>query len=132
VLLEQAECFAYFTLGKTGSLGQFDGRLKPELGFTTLALNMHMHSRLFPREEVETEAAFAENRWTHEQDDTRNTCPGKPHPTGRLAATTRVPGSRRLKYEAPTEDMIRRIDAEAAASLENIKRAVEARRGGAP
>jgi len=27
--------------------------------------------------------------------------------------------------------MIRRIDAEAAASLENIKRAVEARRGGA-
>ena len=32
--------------------------------------------------------------------------------------------------KAPTEDMIRRIDAEAAASLENIKRAVEARRGG--
>ena len=33
--------------------------------------------------------------------------------------------------KAPTEDMIRRIDEEAAVSLENIKRAVEARRGGA-
>jgi hypothetical protein len=33
--------------------------------------------------------------------------------------------------KAPTEDMIRRIDEEAAASLQNIKRAVEARRGGA-
>lgn len=33
--------------------------------------------------------------------------------------------------KAPTEDMIRRIDEEAAASLQNIKRAVEARQGGA-
>ncbi|MBK5102948.1 MAG: SRPBCC family protein [Burkholderiales bacterium] len=33
--------------------------------------------------------------------------------------------------KAPTADMIRRIDEEAAVSLQNIKRAVEARRGGA-
>ena len=33
--------------------------------------------------------------------------------------------------KAPTEDMIRRIDEEAAISLQKIKRAVEARRGGA-
>ena len=32
--------------------------------------------------------------------------------------------------KAPTEDMIRRVDEEAAVSLQNIKRAVEARRGG--
>jgi hypothetical protein len=77
VLLNQAECFVYFALGKTGVLGKFNGGLKPELGLAALALNVHMHPGFFPREEVETEAAFAKNRWTHVQDDTRNTCSGK-------------------------------------------------------
>jgi hypothetical protein len=35
------------------------------------------------------------------------------------------------RHKAPTADMIRRIDEEAAALLHNIKRAVEARRGAA-
>jgi hypothetical protein len=48
VLLNQAECFVYFALGKTDSLGQLDSGLKPELGFAALTLNMHMYSRFFP------------------------------------------------------------------------------------
>ena len=46
--------------------------LKPKLGLAILALDMHMHSRLFPREEVEPEATLTKNRWTHRQNDTRN------------------------------------------------------------
>src|ERR1035437_64877 len=77
VLLNQAECFVDFALGKTDVLGKLDGGLKPKLGFTALALNVHMHSRFFAREEVETEAPFAKNCWTHGEDDTRNACSGK-------------------------------------------------------
>ena len=47
------------------------------LGLTALTLNMDMHSRLFPREKVETEAAFAKNRRTHGRNDTRNACSRK-------------------------------------------------------
>src|SRR3989304_176072 len=77
VLLNQTECFVYFALGKTGVLGKLNAVLKPEFGLTALPLNVHVHSRFFPRKEVETEAAFAKNRWTHGQDDTRNACSWK-------------------------------------------------------
>jgi hypothetical protein len=36
-----------------------------------LPLNMHMHSRLFPREEVKPKTTFTKNGRTHGGDDTR-------------------------------------------------------------
>ena len=58
MLLDEAESLTDFASGKTRMLGKFNSRLKPELGLTVLPLNMHMQSRLLPREEVEAEAAF--------------------------------------------------------------------------
>lgn len=71
MLLNKAECFIYFAPRKTNELGQFNSWFKPELGFAILALDMHMHSRFLAREEIETEAAFTKNGWTHRQNDTR-------------------------------------------------------------
>jgi len=65
VLLNQAECFVYFALGKTNVLGKLDDGFKPELGFTDLTLNMHMHSRFFPREEVETSGLTVQPEGCH-------------------------------------------------------------------
>ena len=52
-------------------LRNLNGGLKPKLGLAILALDMHMHSRLFPREEVEPEATLTKHGWTHRQNDTR-------------------------------------------------------------
>jgi len=71
MLLNKAECFINLAPGKTYELGQFNSRLKPELGLAILGLNMHMHSRFLAREEIETKAAFTKNSWTHGQNDTR-------------------------------------------------------------
>jgi hypothetical protein len=65
MLLDEVKCLADFTSGQAGMLGDLNGRLKPELCLTVLPLNMDMHPRLFSREEVEPEAAFAKYRWTH-------------------------------------------------------------------
>jgi hypothetical protein len=35
---------------------------------------MYVHSRFFPRKEVETEAAIAKNRWAHGRFDTGEGC----------------------------------------------------------
>jgi len=74
MLLDKTKGFTDFPARKAGVLRQFDGRLKPEFGLTILPLDMHMHSRLFPREEVEPEPAFTENRRTHVRNDTRRGC----------------------------------------------------------
>jgi len=71
MLLNKAECFINFARGKTCELGQFDSRLKPELGFAILGLNMHMHPRFLAREEIETKVTFTKDGWTHGQNDTR-------------------------------------------------------------
>jgi hypothetical protein len=52
-------------------LGQFDIRFKPELGLAIFSLNVNVHSRLFPRKEIEAKTTFAKNRWTHHGNDTR-------------------------------------------------------------
>gem|GEM_PF-6807315 len=46
-------------------LGKFNCGFKPKLGLSALALNMHMHSRFFTREELEAKTTFAKNCWTH-------------------------------------------------------------------
>lgn len=71
MLLNKAESLIDLLSGKASVLGKFNIRLKPKLGFTTLPLNMHMHSRLFPRKEVKPETSLTENGWTHGQNDTR-------------------------------------------------------------
>ena len=71
MLLNKAERFINLAPGKTYELGQFNYRLKPELGLAILGLNMHMHSHFLTREEIETETAFTKNSWTHGQNDTR-------------------------------------------------------------
>lgn len=71
MLLDEMKGFAGFTPGKTGMLGKFNRRLKPELGLAILPLNVHMHSRLFTREEVEAEASLTKNSRTHRRNDTR-------------------------------------------------------------
>jgi hypothetical protein len=55
MLLDEAKGLTDFSPGKAGMLGYLDLRLKPKLCLTILPLNMHMHSRLFPRKEVEPE-----------------------------------------------------------------------------
>jgi len=52
-------------------LGELKIGFKPKLGLSILAVNMHMHSRFFSREEIETKATFAKNSRTHERNDTR-------------------------------------------------------------
>jgi len=64
MLLDEAKGLTDISPGKAGMLGYLDLRLKPEFRLTVLPLNMHMHSRFFPRKEVEPEAAFAKNGWT--------------------------------------------------------------------
>jgi hypothetical protein len=65
MLLNEVKYLADFTSGQAGMLGDLNRRFEPELCLTVLPLNMDMHSRFFPREEVEPEAAFAKYRWTH-------------------------------------------------------------------
>ena len=71
MLLDKAKGFADLPPGKTRGLSQLERRFKPELGLAVLALNMHVHSRLLSREEVEPEAAFAKYGRAHGQNDTR-------------------------------------------------------------
>lgn len=71
MLLNKAESSVDFLLGKTCVLCKLNNRFQPEFGFTILPLNMHVHSRLFPREEVKPETPFTKNGWTHGQNDTR-------------------------------------------------------------
>ncbi len=71
MLLDEAQSLTNFSAGKAGMLGNLNRRFEPELGFAVLPLNVHMHSRFFPREEVEPEAAFAKYGWTHGRNDTR-------------------------------------------------------------
>lgn len=47
MLLNKTVRLVDLALGKTDALGQFNRRLKPELGLAILVLNMHMHSRFF-------------------------------------------------------------------------------------
>ncbi len=72
MLLNQTECFIDFAPREARLLGNLNGGIKPKLCFATLTLNMHMHSRFFSREEVETKATFTKNCWTHCGNDTRN------------------------------------------------------------
>jgi len=74
VFLHQAKCFVDFVPGKSNVLGKFNGRFKPELCFSILALNMDVHPWFFTREEIKTEATFSKNGWTHFLNDTRDAC----------------------------------------------------------
>ena len=67
MLLNKTKGFIYLLPRKARVLGKLSRGFEPKLGFTILPLNMHVHSRLFPREEVEPETAFTKNGWTHGQ-----------------------------------------------------------------
>lgn len=71
MLLDEAMCLANFSPGQTGVLGKLNRRFEPELCLTALTLNMDVHPRLLPREEVEPEPAFPEYCGTHWRNDTR-------------------------------------------------------------
>jgi|LakMenEpi03Aug12_release.lakeMendotaPanAssembly.Ray.scaffolds.fasta_scaffold08284_10 hypothetical protein len=87
MLLDEAKSLTDFPPGKAGMLGQFDSGFKPELGLAVLPLNMHMHmhSRFFPRNEMEPETALAENGWTHGRNDTPGSAEGYPFANRRTA-----------------------------------------------
>jgi hypothetical protein len=71
MLLNETECLADFSPGQADVLDYLNRRFEPELRLTVLPLNMDMHPRLFPREEVEPEAAFTKYCGTHGRNDTR-------------------------------------------------------------
>jgi hypothetical protein len=71
MLLNKALCLADFSPGQAGVLGDIYRRFEPELCFTVLTLNMHVHPRFFTREEVEPEAAFSKYGGTHWENNTR-------------------------------------------------------------
>lgn len=70
ILLDETKGFTRFTSGKASGLSKSESRLKPELGLIVLPLNVYMHARLLPREEVEPEAAFTKNSRTHGRNNT--------------------------------------------------------------
>jgi hypothetical protein len=55
-------------------LSQLDPRLHPELGFTLRAMDVHVHSRLFPRKEEEAKASFSEDSRAHVASSSTETC----------------------------------------------------------
>jgi hypothetical protein len=71
MLLNKTTSFVNFMRRQAYGLRQLNSRLKPELGFAILRLNMHVYSRFLTREEIETKTAFTKNCWTHGQNDTR-------------------------------------------------------------
>jgi hypothetical protein len=52
-------------IAKPVILRQLDGGLKPKLGLPVSAVNVDVHSRLFPGKEEEPEAILTEDRWAH-------------------------------------------------------------------
>lgn len=64
-------CLIDLALREAKRLGKLNHGFKLELSLSILALNMHVHSRFFPGEEVKTKPAFAEYCRTHDQNDTR-------------------------------------------------------------
>lgn len=71
MLLNESKGLADFPPGETGVLRKLNGRLKPELGLSTLPLNVDVNPWFLPGEEVEPEAALAKYRRTHGRNDTR-------------------------------------------------------------
>lgn len=65
MFLNQAKCFVDFAPGKPDVLGKFNRGFNPKFCLSILALHMDVHSGLFTREEIKTEAAFSKNCWTH-------------------------------------------------------------------
>lgn len=58
---------AYLVGGQAGVVGEFYDGFHPEFRLAVRAVNVNVHSRLFAREEVETEPAFPEYGGTHGQ-----------------------------------------------------------------
>ncbi len=68
VLHDQAACAVQLTHRQTVVLSQLDLWVYPELGFTAGPIDVHVHSSLFAREEIETKATVPEDRRTHQQE----------------------------------------------------------------
>ena len=67
MLHDQAVCSVELSNCQAVVLSQLNLRFYPEFGFTIGPVGVHVHSRLFAREKIETKAAALKNSWAHQK-----------------------------------------------------------------